>query len=165
MSNKKTLNLVFTKDAPDEVKNGVQITFGTEFSRLFKQTEEPFQVDRNIGLAILRNYDYFEKSAAAPAEELTLSGLKKLQREVLDAKAREYGVEKPEDLPNKEAVAKALLKADAAKSSSDNSDSSTAPSEPAAQPLDPNKGEIIVPEEASDTESSEEKSDESEKAK
>lgn len=165
MSNKsnKTMKLIFADDAPEESTNGLRITFGEEFSRLFKKTEQPFTVERRFGEAILRNYNEFkELTDESPKEELTLSGLKKLQREVLDDKAREYGIEKPEDLTNKEAVAKAILKK-IAENAPDNSDDADSSSEASAEPLDPNKGEITVPDEKSETENSEEKSDESEK--
>jgi len=65
---KKTKKLVFTKNVPQEVKDGVEISIGMGFKRIFKQADEPFMIERKYANAILRAHDFFTEFEEVPAD-------------------------------------------------------------------------------------------------
>lgn len=91
----------------------------------FEPLKVTFDVDRKLTKAEIKAQEEAEKArqeaeaaaiaeAQAVAAEQHRSDLQAKKREELDAIATEAGVEKPEDLPNKDAVVDAILAAETA---------------------------------------------------
>lgn len=92
--------------------NGIPLSFGSPI--LVTNANLTDEIAQNLLKNHKRGALLFDKipegATSKPAgSEDALKALKKESREDLNAKATELGIENPEELPNKEAVAKAIL--------------------------------------------------------